>query len=127
VLEFANIAGPPMSLELDERSVRNDRSLGAKSPRGPADHVVDKQGDVPGTFPERRDEDLDDAEPIIEIFAKASLHDHRFEILVGGGNDASIGALDTFGTHGLEFPILEDPEQFALEVRRRVADLVETN
>ena len=69
--------------------------------------------------------DLHDAQSIVEILAEAPVGHHLLEILVRRGDDARLRLLGALGAHGLEFAVLNDAQQLALEVERGVADLVE--
>ncbi len=56
--------------------------------RGLPQEVVDEQRDVLAALGERRDGQLDHAQPVVEILAEAAGAHRRFEILVGRGDDA---------------------------------------
>ena len=74
---------------------------------------------------ERRQDDLDDAKPVVEVFAKGAVLDHLLEVAVRGGDHARLGAFGLLRAQRLELAILDDAQQLGLELRGRVADLVE--
>ncbi|MGB7848801.1 MAG: hypothetical protein WBL63_24530 [Candidatus Acidiferrum sp.] len=51
---------------------------------------LDKKRNVLKTFGERRDADLDGAEPVEKIFAETAGQDFGPEVSVGGGNEADV-------------------------------------
>ena len=52
--------------------------------------VLGEDGDLLGPVAERRDEDIDDVEAVVEVLAEASLGDGALEVPVGGGDDADV-------------------------------------
>src|SRR5690606_8114527 len=64
-------------------------------------------------------------QPIVEIFAKASLADHGPEVAVGGGDDAHIDADTRLAAEAAQGAVLQHPQQVDLHPRAQLTDLVE--
>src|SRR5271168_5046452 len=99
---------------------RLTHSLGERS-----NEVSHQQRDVFFAFAQRRQRNREDVQPIVEIGTELALLDHRFQILIGGGNDAHIHAHRASSSESFELLLLEDAEQFGLEFKWQVADFVE--
>ena len=69
--------------------------------------------------------DRDDFQTEVEIFAKAFFSDGFFQVLIGGGEDAHIGFENVAAADTAVFVILQNPQQFGLEVEGDVADLIQ--
>src|SRR6185369_6297069 len=87
--------------------------------------MIDEQRDVFLAQPERRHRDGENIDPVKQVFPELAVLDLFSQITVGGRDDPDIG-LDGAGTpQPLEFTILDDPEQLALQLKRHLADFVE--
>ena len=74
---------------------------------------------------QRRHRDLDHLQAVIEILAELAAQHHRFEVAVGGGDDADVD-VDRFVAAKLgELRVLQHVQQLGLERRLHLADLVE--
>src|SRR5438093_1524298 len=58
-------------------------------------------------FPQGRNPDIDDFEPVVEIFAEAALANELFEVLMSGRDDAHVHLQRFAGADALE-PIIPD-------------------
>ena len=67
----------------------------------------------------------DHLDAVVQIFAKGAVVDHGAEVSVGGTHDADVGLQRLGAADALEFPILQHPEQFALQLQRQFADFVD--
>ena len=74
---------------------------------------------------QRRDLDLDDADPVVEVLAELPLRDEALEILMRRAHDANVGAERLPPADALERALLEEAQELALHVVRQIADLVE--
>src|SRR5579884_1186057 len=79
------------------------------------------------TLPERRDDDIDDIEPVIKVIAECALGDARFEIAVGSGDHPDIDAGRLAGAEAAELVILEHLQKLGLKTEVHVADFVQKN
>ncbi len=82
-------------------------------------------GDVLGPLAQRRQQQREDVEPIIEVLAESPLADQNLQVLVGGRDDADVDADRVRGADAFEHPLLQHAQQLGLHVERDVADLVE--
>src|SRR6185436_1941304 len=90
---------------------------------GAGEEVEEVRGearDVLGSVAERRDHELDDIEPIKEIFAQSARAHVGLEIAVGGGDDAYVGAARPGLADALELAVLEKAQELGLERRRQL-------
>ena len=87
--------------------------------------VVREGHDVGLALAQRRNEDGENVQAIIEVFAEASLGDRLFEILIRGRNQAHVDFDGLGAPQSLEFPRLNDPEQLDLRGQVQIAHFVE--
>ena len=86
---------------------------------------VSHQGlDVLPAISERRDDDVDDAQAVVEILPEIAFTDHLPEVPVRGGDDPNIHGTAFVISEAPDFLFLDDPEKLRLELGGRVADLV---
>ena len=81
--------------------------------------------DIIGTFTQRRQADLHDIEPVVEVFPELTGAGHGLEVAVGGGDQAHIDLTALGGAHTADFAFLQDPEQASLGFRRQFADFIQ--
>src|SRR5579863_3476301 len=81
--------------------------------------------DVLAPVAQWRHANLDHLDSIIEVLAKATLSHHRFEVLVGRGDDAHIRRERLIAADSLEALLLDDAQQLRLRLQVHVADLIE--
>src|SRR5690606_34273439 len=86
-------------------SVSHATSVTVQGPtREPLQEVIDQQWYVLPTLPEGRDHDVDDVDPVVEIFAEMPLDDQVAKVPVGGRDDADVGhARGALGADLLDF------------------------
>ena len=87
--------------------------------------VVDERRDLLAPLAQRRQAQADDVEAVEEVLAEASVGDERFEIGVGGGDDADVHLDRLRLAEAVDLARLEEAEQFRLEVGADLGDLVE--
>ena len=90
-----------------------------------AAEVVDKQQQIPLPLPQGRDEDGQGVEPVIEVPAEAALLHPALQILIGSGHDAHVYRDDAVAPHPHDLPLLEHPQQLALEGGAHALHLVQ--
>ncbi len=73
----------------------------------------------------RRHRDLDHVEAVEEVLAEPPGGDFRFQVAVGGGQDANIAGPGLRLAHALVAALLQQPQEFGLQGQRQVADFVE--
>ena len=95
------------------------------SPRELLEEVIDEQQEVGFPLPQRRHEDREDVEAVVQVLAEGAGGDRALHVLVGGGDEAHVD-LDGLGAaQALELPLLQHPQQLHLGGQVDVADLVE--
>src|SRR5579863_1410000 len=93
-------------------------------PREETDKVPHQIGDIFGTFAERGKRDGKNVQAIKQVGPEAALADHLGEVLIGCGNDANVDMNGTRAAETLELPLLQDAQEFGLQIERQVSDLV---
>src|SRR5262249_54624021 len=125
VPELADVAGPPVAVEQIERDraqthVWLPEALGRFAQKERA-----QVWDFLPALSEWWNMDPDDVQPVIEVLPKLSFLNALLEIRIGGRKHAYVHGLGTCLADRHHFPLLEEPQQFRLNIERQVADLVE--
>src|SRR5713226_1271730 len=87
--------------------------------------MLKQQQQVSAALPQRGNLDLQDLEPVIEVFAEKVLCDHFLQVAVGGRKDAHVRGRGLVGAQRLVSVFLQDAQQLALRQERDVRHLVE--
>ena len=74
---------------------------------------------------QRRQLDLDDAQPVVEVLAERALRDHRGEVAVRRGDHARVERHRPGVADALERALLQHAQQLGLQLERDLGDLVE--
>src|SRR5438270_10846400 len=72
---------------------------------------ANEQGNIFFPFAQRRHDDAHDVQAKEKVVAEFSLAHERFEILVGGGDEADVSAKGLIATVTLKGALLDDPAQ----------------
>ncbi len=121
VLELADVAGPPVPLEQLER-LRREFGLRIAAPR----EMGDKGPDVRAPLAERRHVDMDDAQPVEQIFAKLAGRYALGEVAIGCGNHANINpSRSLVGPDPLQLTRFEEPKKKRLHPEAHLPHFVE--
>ena len=125
VSEFSDIAGP----------IVVGQQLSGLAVDGLAFSIVDAHRlfhekiaaghDVLRAFPQRRNRQIEDHQPVIEVFSEKSFLDHLLKGTIGGGDDSDIyrdvlGAANPGNLIGFQ-----RPQQLCLRVEGQLGNLVE--
>ena len=89
------------------------------------EQVASKRRHVAATFAERRNGDLDDREPVIEVLAEMPRRDLIEQRAVGGGDDADVDLTRMPTAERVDLARLQQAQQLDLRIERQLADLVE--
>src|SRR5256885_13383591 len=84
-----------------------------------------QRSDVVAPRPERWKPKGNDVHSVEEILAKHAIVHHRFEIAVGGEDEARVDSQGLVTPESFELASLDQTEQFGLHGRRDFADFVE--
>src|SRR4051794_23693328 len=90
-----------------------------------AQEVVQQQRNIRAPFPQRRNENRDYVEPIVEVFSWVSRIDEILERSVARRHNSDVDPNWTTGAYLLEFALLQDAQELRLQMQGKVADLVE--
>ena len=74
---------------------------------------------------QRRQGDVDDVQPVIQVFAEPAFFHQLAQVGVGGREDPHIHLDDLGRAERHELPLLDHAQQLDLRLRPDVADLVE--
>src|SRR5216684_1088076 len=91
------------------------------------DEALDQQRNIFTPFPQWRQIDRYDIQPIIKVLSEGPIFYHLFEIRTGGRDNTHVDLDGTVATNPLELPLLQYAQQFDLERNRHVADFIEEN
>ncbi len=83
-----------------------------------------QQRNIVGTFAQRRQVDGEHVEPIVEIAAEFPVDNHLLEIAVGGGDQPDVGLDQLVAPQTFELLLLEDAQQFRLQLQRHIAHFI---
>ena len=86
---------------------------------------VEQLLDVVPALSERRQEQLDDGQPVVQVLAKAAVGHPIAQIAPGRGNHPDVGLLFPLGAHWAVGVALEQAQQAGLGLERQLADLVQ--
>ena len=82
-------------------------------------------GNLLAAIAQRRNQNADHREPVVQIFAEFALGHALFEVGIGRGDHADVDALRARFADRHDLALLEKPQQLRLHVERQVADFVE--
>ena len=125
VLQLADVPRPGVGAERGHRRGVDPAHRLAGAGRVLLQEVLGQMRDVARPIAQRREQDREDVQAVIEILSKRAVGDLLLEIAVGGRDDADVD-LDRLGAaHPLELALLQHAQQLDLDVQRQVAHLVE--
>ncbi len=87
--------------------------------------MVRQRGQVLAPLAQRRERDLDHAQPVVEVLAEAADLHELAQVAVGGRDDAHVHAPRLRGAERADLAVLEHAQQAHLHARLGLADLVE--
>src|SRR6266540_763797 len=125
VLQLAHVAGPRPTLQVSEGLRLDGGRLDGQLPGVALDEKANQLRDVLGPLAERGQRDSDDAQAVEQVFAEILVLDSRFEIAVGGRQDADVHRDVLSGAQALDGPFLKYAQKLGLSAGIEVADFVE--
>ena len=125
VIEFAEVAGPRMVHEPLERRGFDRGDVPLKLIRPTAKLRGDQLRQILAAIPERRNEERQAVDALIQVLAKHPAVDAVAKRRVARRHDADIGAADHFGPEAFEFTVFNRPEDLRLRERAHVGNLVQ--
>jgi hypothetical protein len=124
ILQFANITRPKIVFENLHYFVWDmiDRlalALGELS-----NEILGQQLDIVFSFPQRRQSNRKNVQPIVKVGAKLPFLHHLPQILIRCGDYTDINLKGAAASQALELLFLENPQKFRLQFERQIPDLV---
>ena len=122
--QFTHVARPAVAAQRhDGGRIEADRTaffvLHARN------QFVHQQRDVFDALAQRRHFNREDVEAVVQVFAEGADFNHAFEVFVGRGNDAHVGALGFVAAHTFKGALLQHAQQLDLHGQRHVADFIQ--
>ena len=125
VLELAHVTRPVITGQHIDRRRRDALDVALVLARELLEEVIDEQQHIRLALAQRRNEQGEDVQAVVEILAERAGRDRLLEILVGRRNQAHVG-LDRLGAaDALELALLQHAQQLDLRREVDVADLIE--
>jgi len=87
--------------------------------------VVRDQRNVLATLGERRDVELNDVQPVVEVLAELAGGDALLELAMSGRDDAHVDVVRLVRADRTDLALLERPQELDLQRERHVAHFVE--
>ena len=125
VLELAHIARPVVAENQMARFVGDAANRFAEAAIVAFDEEVDERKDVFLAIAQRRNEDRDDGEAVVQILAELAFAHCFFEVAIGGGDDAHVHLDIAEAADAADHLIFEHTQQLGLEQGREFADFIE--
>src|SRR5215831_10134959 len=89
------------------------------------DKFLNEQWNVFTPFAKGWQDDRNDVQPIIKIFAECSVFHHLFQVGTGCRDDANVHFDRAVSADPLKFPFLKDTQKLDLEGNRHVSDFIQ--
>ena len=125
VPEFPDIAGPVVALQFHDTGAGQSWLGTTQFFHGQFHEMAGQQRDVIQPFLQWQDLNGKDIEPVVEVFTEPAGRDVFFQVAIGRGNDPHIRAARAVLADAFVTFLLQDAEQFALQVQGDFADFIE--
>src|SRR6185437_196562 len=89
------------------------------------DKMLRKDQDIVPPFAQRRQQDRQTYEPVVQVFPEGLVLDLFQQVLMRSYYDADVDLGDRIATDPGDLPLLQDPEQLCLQIDIQFPDLVE--
>ena len=87
--------------------------------------MANEQRNVIPPLTQRGYADGENIQPIVKVGAKFLLFHHLLQIAIGRGDQPGVSAERSCAAQALEFALLQNSQQFRLQLQRNFADLIE--
>ncbi|OPZ01793.1 MAG: hypothetical protein BWZ09_02644 [Alphaproteobacteria bacterium ADurb.BinA305] len=125
VLQFAHVARPAIGRDAGSGLAGKTLAVFSECFLRRLEQALGEQRNIHRSFAQRRHVQRYGRQAVVEILAEAPLTDLGLEIAVGRRNHTHVDRHRSRATERAELPFLQHAQQFHLEGRRGLADLVE--
>ena len=126
VLELAHVARPVIAHQHVDGGRRDPLDVLAVGARGLLEKMIGEQQQIGLPLAQRRNEDREHVEPVVQILAERAVGDRLLEVLVGRGDQPHVRLECVFGAaQPLELALLQHAQQLHLRRQVQLADFVE--
>ncbi len=84
-----------------------------------------QQDDVGAPIAQGRQDDLDDTNAVVKVFAEAAILHRSLELSVRGGDDPNVGRALIRIAHAAELSLLQEAEELGLRRQGQLPDLIQ--
>ena len=124
VFQFAHVAGPVVGHQA-AHGVFGDGAHGPLRIAELFEEGADQQRNIALALAQRRQFDLHHVQPEEEVLAEPAGADGRFQVAIGGGDDAHVECARVRWRPPAEFALLQHAQQLGLQIHGQVANFVE--
>src|SRR5271165_1996871 len=125
VPEFSDVPTPGVRTQSPYRRVGKTQPGSSQLPGKKPQKFLRKRLQILNSFPQWRNRDRNDVEPIVKILPEGPLSDAFLQILVRGRNDSGVGCADPVFSDPFVLTLLEQPKKFRLNLQRQFPDFVQ--
>src|SRR6266508_6954138 len=124
VLELPDVTRPRVAQQSPQR-LRREAQRATLASTDPGEQYAGERLHVLAAFPQGRDLDRHDAQPVEEVFAEVSVGDGAAQVAVGCRDDPRVRVPRAVLSHALERALLEDAQKLDLQRKGHVSDFVQ--
>src|SRR5882724_8239001 len=125
VAQLADVAGPVVAAEDALRVGTDADALLSEVAAQAVEDAASQDGDILAPVAQRRNVELQSADPVVEILAEPALLNGGAQLAVGGGDEADVDGAVLDVAEAAEAFLFEHLQEAGLDLRVHVADLVE--
>jgi len=125
VLELADISRPGIGLQRFKETTVERRRCDDPIAVFRLQEMHEEEDNIPAALAERRDVDVDDVQPVIEVLPESVLGNRLLKVLVRRGDKADVDSTGCLTADGEHFLLLNGPEDLYLDRGKGVSDLIE--
>src|SRR6266478_9954158 len=125
ILQFANVTRPGIRLKQFQASFVYPANVLSRFPRVTINEVLDQQGDIFSSLPERGNLNWKNVEPVKKVTSEHACSDSRLQVTIGSSNHANIRSDRSSSTDTFEFMFLQNTQESDLGLGWELADFVE--
>src|SRR5688572_7789072 len=125
ILELTDVSGPAIA---DEQVIRRRRYRAHRLLIALVElrqEVITEERNVFGPFAQRRHAHRDGVDAEVEVLPQAAVLERELEVDVGGADQPEVHVDESVAADRAILALLQDPQQFGLQIRWHLANLVE--